>query len=177
MGCFAGALAIASAERRREKRCSLHRPPTFLSEPCAGPLSGAPPTTSLLGRTRNAHPRRGARSAPRPLPHHPACARSIRRPSTTLRGNTQGALPPRLRVEAVDAVTKTAIGTLLGLLLAWNIVQDTREQPSWENLTLVVPWGNLVVIYVVVYAVAMAATLAPALRAARIRPAEALRYQ
>lgn len=75
------------------------------------------------------------------------------------------------------ALTAIVIGTLLGLLLAWNIVQDTREQPSWENLTLVVPWVNLLVIYVIVYAVALGATLAPALRASRIHPAEALRYQ
>jgi ABC-type lipoprotein release transport system permease subunit len=33
------------------------------------------------------------------------------------------------------------------------------------------------VIFLVVYAVAILATLAPAVRASRIRPAEALRYQ
>jgi putative ABC transport system permease protein len=75
------------------------------------------------------------------------------------------------------ALTAIVVGTLLGLLLAWNIVDDQRQQPSWENLTLYVPWLNLAVIFLVVYAVALAATLAPALRASRIRPAEALRYE
>ena len=75
------------------------------------------------------------------------------------------------------ALTSIVVGTTLGLLLAWNIVRDTRDQPSWENLTLVVPWLNLALIFLVVYAVALAATLAPAVRASRIRPAEALRYQ
>ena len=75
------------------------------------------------------------------------------------------------------ALTSFAVGTLLGLLLAWNIIADTREQPSWENLTLVVPWLNLAVIFLLVYAVAMVATIAPARRAARVRPAEALRYE
>ena len=75
------------------------------------------------------------------------------------------------------ALTSIVVGTALGLLLAWNIIRDTRSQPSWENLELVVPWLNLGVIFLVVYAVALAATLAPALRASRIRPAEALRYQ
>jgi putative ABC transport system permease protein len=75
------------------------------------------------------------------------------------------------------ALTSIVVGTALGLLLAWNIVRDQREQPSWESLTLVIPWVNLGVIFLVVYAVALAATLAPALRASRIRPAEALRYE
>ena len=75
------------------------------------------------------------------------------------------------------ALTSIVVGTALGLLLAWNIIRDTRSQPSWENLELVVPWLNLGVIFLVVYAVALAATLAPALRASRISPAEALRYQ
>jgi putative ABC transport system permease protein len=75
------------------------------------------------------------------------------------------------------ALTAILIGTILGLILAWNIVDDSRKQASWENLTLEVPWLNLAVIFLAVYVVALAATLAPAIRASRIRPAEALRYQ
>ena len=75
------------------------------------------------------------------------------------------------------ALTSIVAGTALGLLLAWNIIRDQRAQPSWENLELIVPWLNLAVIFLVVYAVALAATLAPAIRASKIRPAEALRYQ
>jgi putative ABC transport system permease protein len=75
------------------------------------------------------------------------------------------------------ALTSILVGTLLGLLLAWNIIEDVRRQPSWENITLVVPWVNLGVIFLLVYAVAMIATIAPARRAARVLPAEALRYE
>jgi putative ABC transport system permease protein len=75
------------------------------------------------------------------------------------------------------ALTSIIVGTALGLVLAYNIVDDSRRQASWENLTLVVPWWSLGIIFLVVYATALAATLAPALRASRIRPAEALRYQ
>jgi putative ABC transport system permease protein len=75
------------------------------------------------------------------------------------------------------ALTAIVVGTALGLLLAWNIIRDQQAQPSWEGLELVVPWLNLLVIFAVVYAVAIAATLVPAIRASRIRPAEALRYQ
>jgi putative ABC transport system permease protein len=75
------------------------------------------------------------------------------------------------------ALTSIVVGTLLGLLLAWEIVADTRKQPSWSDLQLVVPWGNLALVFLIVYIVALATTLAPALRASRIAPAEALRYQ
>jgi putative ABC transport system permease protein len=75
------------------------------------------------------------------------------------------------------ALTAILVGTALGLVLAWNIVHDQQQEPSWSNLRLVVPWLNLGLIFLVVYAVAVAATLAPAIRASRIRPAEALRYQ
>jgi putative ABC transport system permease protein len=75
------------------------------------------------------------------------------------------------------ALTAIVAGTGLGLLLAYEIVVDQRRQPSWHDLELVVPWVNLGLVFLLVYAVALAATLAPALRAARIRPAEALRYQ
>jgi putative ABC transport system permease protein len=75
------------------------------------------------------------------------------------------------------ALTAIIVGTALGLILSWNIVDDQRQQPSWENIDLVVPWGNLAVIFLVVYAVSLAATFAAALRASRVKPAEALRYQ
>jgi ABC-type lipoprotein release transport system permease subunit len=40
-----------------------------------------------------------------------------------------------------------------------------------------VPWLTLALIFVAVYGVAMLTTLAPARRASRVYPAEALRYQ
>ena len=75
------------------------------------------------------------------------------------------------------ALTSIIVGTVLGLILAENIIRDSAKQPSWDNLTLVVPWTTFGVIFLAVYVVALAATFAPAVRASRIRPAEALRYQ
>lgn len=75
------------------------------------------------------------------------------------------------------ALTAIILGTLLGLAISYSVVADVAAQPAWGNLELAVPWLNLAVIFVVVYAVALVTTLAPAVRASRVYPAEALRYQ
>jgi putative ABC transport system permease protein len=75
------------------------------------------------------------------------------------------------------ALTAILVGTALGLAVAYNVVNDSRRTPSWENMSFVVPWGTLGVIFLAVYLVALATTFVPALRASRIYPAEALRYQ
>ncbi|MGE5690238.1 MAG: ABC transporter permease, partial [Pseudomonadota bacterium] len=90
------------------------------------------------------------------------------------RGMVQAAF---LLESAFVALTAILVGTALGLLLAFNIVDDQRQQPSWADLDLVVPWGSLLLIFSVVFGVALAATFAPAMRAARTSPAEALRYE
>jgi putative ABC transport system permease protein len=75
------------------------------------------------------------------------------------------------------ALTAIVVGTGLGLAVAYNVVDEYARQPSMENLSLTVPWLTLAIIFILVYLVAMATTLAPARRASRIFPAEALRYQ
>jgi putative ABC transport system permease protein len=75
------------------------------------------------------------------------------------------------------ALTSIVVGTFLGLIVAHNVISDSRRTPSWENLSFDVPWANLGIIFLVVYLVALATTWLPALRASRIYPAEALRYQ
>jgi putative ABC transport system permease protein len=75
------------------------------------------------------------------------------------------------------ALTAIAVGTGLGLAVAFNVVSDYARQPSLENLSLDVPWPTLAAVFLVVYAVAMATTFAPARRASRVFPAQALRYQ
>jgi putative ABC transport system permease protein len=75
------------------------------------------------------------------------------------------------------AATSIVVGTALGLAVAYNIIHDSQQQPSWSNLSFDVPWATLAIIFVAVYAVALLTTFVPAYRASRIYPAEALRYQ
>jgi putative ABC transport system permease protein len=75
------------------------------------------------------------------------------------------------------ALTAIVVGTALALIISNNIVNDVASQASWRDLRLAVPWLNLAIIFSAVYAAALLATLAPALRASRIYPAEALRYE
>jgi putative ABC transport system permease protein len=75
------------------------------------------------------------------------------------------------------ALTAILVGAGLGLVLAYNLVSDMGSTPGSAGVTLTVPWLNLALIFIVVYAVALLTTLAPARRAARIYPAQALRYE
>jgi putative ABC transport system permease protein len=75
------------------------------------------------------------------------------------------------------ALTAIVVGTFLGLVVAHQVISDSQSEPSWQNLSFDVPWLSLGVIFLAVYLVALATTLLPAVRASRIYPAEALRYQ
>jgi putative ABC transport system permease protein len=75
------------------------------------------------------------------------------------------------------ALTAIVVGTLLALIVAVNVINDTASQSSWSEIAIVVPWVNLTIIFAAVYAAALLATLVPAIRASRVYPAEALRYE
>src|SRR5918995_294069 len=80
-------------------------------------------------------------------------------------------------IEGFMGLGAIVVGTALGLIIANNVVNDVASQASWQDLGLAVPWLNLTIIFAAVYAAALLATLAPAIRASRIYPAEALRYE
>lgn len=78
------------------------------------------------------------------------------------------------------ALTAIVIGTALGLLVAYNVVHSSAAlyaAGSGTHLVFTVPWLMLGAIFLAVYVVALATTLVPARHAARVYPAEALRYQ
>ena len=75
------------------------------------------------------------------------------------------------------ALVSLLLGTVLGLIVSYNVISDQQEQPSWENLRLAVPWRDLAIVYALVYGAALVTTFLPALQASRVYPAEALRYE
>jgi putative ABC transport system permease protein len=75
------------------------------------------------------------------------------------------------------ALTAIVMGTAFGLIVSHSVITDVASQPAYSMVTLHVPWLNLAIVFTVVYVVALATSLAPAIRASRIYPAEALRYE
>jgi putative ABC transport system permease protein len=75
------------------------------------------------------------------------------------------------------ALTAIVVGTVFGLIVSHTVISDVASQPAYSMVTLHVPWVNLTIVFTVVYLVALATSLAPAIRASRIYPAEALRYE
>jgi putative ABC transport system permease protein len=69
------------------------------------------------------------------------------------------------------------VGTILALILAYNVIDATSDSQGTTNVELVVPWGTLGIVFFIVYTASLVTTLLPALRASRVEPAEALRYQ
>jgi putative ABC transport system permease protein len=78
---------------------------------------------------------------------------------------------------SIVAFTAIAAGTVLGLILSYNVIADSKSQLGYAGISFAVPWLNLAVIFAAVIVAALLTTLVSALRATRIYPAEALRYQ
>ena len=73
------------------------------------------------------------------------------------------------------ALTGIGLGLVLGLLMSVNIISDIRtDEPDIE---LLIPWTKMIVIVVVAYMFSLVTTYLPSRQAARIPPAEALRYE
>ena len=64
-------------------------------------------------------------------------------------------------------------GVLSGLIVSWGLHVQTYAR---LGIPFTVPWGQILLFLAVAYAFTLAATLVPARRAARLSPAEAIRY-
>jgi putative ABC transport system permease protein len=85
----------------------------------------------------------------------------------------------RLLESSFVALTAIILGAVLGLIVAQEVINASASTcaAGGVTLSLAVPWLMLGVIFLSVYLVALATTLIPARYAARVYPAEALRYQ
>jgi putative ABC transport system permease protein len=77
---------------------------------------------------------------------------------------------------AIVAIGAITAGTVLGLIVSYNVVDDAKSQMGNTALTFGVPWLYLSVILGSILLAAIATSLLSAHRASRIYPAEALRY-
>jgi len=93
-------------------------------------------------------------------------------------GFEQGMVQLSFLIESsMVALVGIGLGTGLGLIIAYNVIADSRADGSWENLSFVVPWLNFAIVYAVVYGAALLTSFLPARQASRVYPAEALRYE
>jgi putative ABC transport system permease protein len=75
------------------------------------------------------------------------------------------------------ALTAIVVGTFLGLVISRNVIADATSSATYSGVHVSVPWINLAIVFLSVYVVALLTTLAPAVRASRVYPAQALRYE
>jgi putative ABC transport system permease protein len=75
------------------------------------------------------------------------------------------------------AIIGIVLGSVLGVIIAYDVIYQASATPSWSNLSLKIPFGRLALIFALVYGAALVASWFPARQASRVYPAEALRYE
>ena len=73
------------------------------------------------------------------------------------------------------AVVGIGLGLVLGLLTAVNVMSDIRTDEP--DIQLIIPWSKIFLIAVGAYLFSLVTTYLPSRQAARVAPAEALRYE
>jgi len=77
----------------------------------------------------------------------------------------------------IEAVALTGLGGVLGILLGWAITEVVHRIPQAANLPLLVTSGTVIIAVGVSVVIGIVFGLYPAMRAARLHPIEALRYE
>ena len=77
----------------------------------------------------------------------------------------------------IESVALTGIGGVLGILLGWAITLAVALIPQASGLTLLITPGTVIIAVGVSVAIGVVFGLYPAMRAARLHPIQALRYE
>jgi len=77
----------------------------------------------------------------------------------------------------IESVALTGLGGALGILLGWSITQVVERVAAQQNLVLLVTAGTVIVAVGVSVGIGIVFGLYPAMRAARLHPIQALRYE
>src|SRR5207245_8620523 len=77
----------------------------------------------------------------------------------------------------IEAVALTGLGGVLGLLIGWSITVAVHQIPHAASVPLVMPTGTVIIAVGVPGATGAVFGLYPAMRAARLHPIQALRYE
>ena len=77
----------------------------------------------------------------------------------------------------IESIALTGLGGALGILLGWSITQAVQRIPQASGLTLLVTPATVAIAVGVSVAIGIVFGLYPAMRAARLHPIQALRYE
>ena len=77
----------------------------------------------------------------------------------------------------IESIALTGIGGVLGILLGWGITQAVTLIPQASGLTLLITPATVIIAVGVSVAIGIVFGLYPAMRAARLHPIQALRYE
>jgi putative ABC transport system permease protein len=77
----------------------------------------------------------------------------------------------------IEAVALTGLGGVIGILLGWAITEVVHRIPQAASLPLLITSGTVIIAVGVSVAIGVVFGLYPAMRAARLHPIEALRYE
>jgi len=77
----------------------------------------------------------------------------------------------------IEAIALTGLGGVLGILLGWGITEVVHRIPQAANIPLLITSGTVIIAVGVSVAIGVVFGLYPAMRAARLHPIQALRYE